>query len=65
MRKLATANPTLTYPERQTLLQSFVPTELSSDVEVAGFIEKSGDEVEAFVQAVKDEFCADQISAWA
>jgi acetyl-CoA carboxylase/biotin carboxylase 1 len=65
MKKLATANPNLSYPERKAMLASFLPQELVSDSDVAGFIEKSGDSIESFVGAVRDEFCADTVVSWA
>jgi len=65
MKKLAIANPTLTYPERKSLMEELVAPELSSDSAVAGFIEKSGDLVESFVQSVRDAFCSDSILSWA
>ena len=65
MKKLAVANPNLTYPERQTLLKDFIPAELSADNDVAGYIEKSGDAIETYVQGVKDEYCSDTILSWA
>ncbi|KAK4687240.1 acetyl-CoA carboxylase / biotin carboxylase 1, partial [Tremellales sp. Uapishka_1] len=65
MKKLALANPNLSYAERKTLLSEFVPEELEADNEVAAFIEKSGENIEAFVQTVRDEFCADSLVSWA
>lgn len=65
MKKLAVANPSLTYPERKALLADFVPEGLVTDTEVAGYIEKNGESIEQFVQAVKDEWCADSILTWA
>ena len=65
LKKLATANPNLTYPQRNSLLQELVPRELSGDSEVAAFIEKSGDLIESFVQAVRNEFCSDSVVSWA
>ncbi|KAL7421005.1 acetyl-coenzyme-A carboxylase [Cryptotrichosporon argae] len=63
MKKLAAANPTLTYPERKSLLADLVPAELGADAEVAQYIEKA--DVEAFVQPVRDDYCADQVVSWA
>lgn len=65
MKKLATANPNLTYPERQALMAEFVPESLSSDSEIAAFIEKSGDNIETFVQSVRDAYCSESILNWA
>lgn len=65
LKKLATANPTLTYPERKALMAELVPADLITDSEVAGFIEKSGDVVESYVQSVRDAFCSDSILSWA
>lgn len=65
MRKLSTANPALTYPERKSMLDAFIPSDLSSDSEVAAFIEKSGDQIESFVQSVRDGYCSDSIVSWA
>ena len=65
MKKLGTANPNLTYPERKALMAELVPKELIADNEVAAFIEKSGDAVESFVQSVRDAFCSDSILSWA
>jgi acetyl-CoA carboxylase/biotin carboxylase 1 len=65
MKKLSTANPSLTYPERQSLLAQFVPTDLTSDTEISAFIEKSGDHIEAFVQSVRDAHVSDNILSWA
>lgn len=65
MKKLATANPTLTYPERKQLFAQILPTELKNDGEVAAFLEKSSDAVEDFVQQVRDEHCASNIVEWA
>lgn len=65
MKKLGTANPNLSYPERKVLMSELVPQELTTDNEVAAFIEKSGDVVESFVQSVRDAFCSDTIHSWA
>jgi acetyl-CoA carboxylase/biotin carboxylase 1 len=65
LKKLSAANPNLSYTERKQLLDEFVPAELSSDSEVAAFIEKSGDLIEAYVQSVKDAWCAENILQWA
>lgn len=68
LKKLASANPTLTYPERKGLYEQLLPEELladGSDSEVAAFLEKNGDKVESFVQQVRDEWCADQVVDWA
>ena len=65
MKKLSTANPNLTYPERKELLAELVPSELSSDSEVAAFIERSGDIIESFVSSVRDAYCSDSIFSWA
>jgi acetyl-CoA carboxylase/biotin carboxylase 1 len=65
MKKLSTANPTLSYPERQALLADFVPAELIADTEIAAFIEKSGDHIESYVQSVRDAHVSDNILSWA
>lgn len=66
MRKLATANPDLTYPERKAILEDFVQVDSSAaDDEISSFFERSGDEIEALVQQVKDEYCSDSIISWA
>jgi acetyl-CoA carboxylase/biotin carboxylase 1 len=64
MKKLASANPALSYPERKSLLENFVPTELGADNEVAAYIEKAGDEIEAYVQQVKDAWVAETVMGW-
>ncbi len=65
MKKLSVANPNLTFPERQALMGQFVPSELSSDSEVAAFIEKAGDRIDEFVQTIRDDFCAETVVSWA
>ncbi|WRT69229.1 uncharacterized protein IL334_006213 [Kwoniella shivajii] len=65
MKKLSTANPDLTYPERKELLSQFIPTELGSDSDVAAYIEKQGEAVENFVQSIRDEYCAETLVSWA
>ena len=65
MKKLATADPQLTYPERKALLAEFVPDDLTADNDVAAYIEKSGEGIEAFVQSVRDQYCSTQILSWA
>ncbi|ADV22983.1 Acetyl-CoA carboxylase, putative [Cryptococcus gattii WM276] len=65
LKKLENANPRLTYPQRKELLQQFVPAELSSDSEVAAYIEKSGETIESFIQGVRDEWCSDTLVSWA
>ena len=65
MKKLASANPSLTYPQRRALLLQFIPTDLEADDQVAGHLERSVEEVERFVQSVRDDFCADTIVDWA
>lgn len=67
LKKLAAANPTLTYPQRKGLYEQLVPEDVleGSDSEVAAFLEKHGDKVEQFVQQVRDEWCADQVVDWA
>jgi len=65
MKKLSTANPTLTYPERQALMADFVPAELTSDTEISAYIEKSGDQIESYVQSVRDAHVSDNILSWA
>ena len=65
MRKLTAANPSLTYPERKALVEEFIPQDLTSDTEVAAFIEQGGDSLETFVQGVKDGYCSDTIVSWA
>lgn len=65
MKKLAAANPSLSYADRKSLLEEFVPSDLSADNEVAAFIEKSGDQIEAFVQQIKDAWVAETIMGWA
>ncbi|WWD21283.1 hypothetical protein CI109_105767 [Kwoniella shandongensis] len=64
MKKLSTANPNLSYAARKSLLAQFVPSELTSDSEVAGFIEKQGEAIESFVQSVRDEYCSDTLVDW-
>ncbi len=65
MRKLATANPELTYPERKAILEDFVTVGTSAaDEEVSAFLEGAGDEMEALVQQVRDEFCSESIISW-
>jgi acetyl-CoA carboxylase/biotin carboxylase 1 len=64
MKKLAAANPDLSYADRKALLAELVP-EVGEDNEVAAFIEKSGDAIEAYVQSVKDAWVAETIVGWA
>ncbi|OCF39572.1 acetyl-CoA carboxylase/biotin carboxylase [Kwoniella heveanensis CBS 569] len=64
MKKLATANPNLSYADRKELLSQFVPTDLGSDSEVAAYVEKSGEAIEAFVQSIRDEYCAETLVSW-
>ena len=65
MKKLATANPNLSYDERKALFLELVPQDLVADNDVAAFIEKSGDLIEAYVQSVRDAYCSDTILTWA
>jgi len=65
MRKLQTANPNLTYPERKSILADFTATDSTSDSEIAAYLEKAGEELETLVQSVKDEYCSETISTWA
>lgn len=65
MKKLASANPALSYSERKSLLEEFIPSDLSADNEVAAFIEKSGDMIESYVQQVKDAWVSETILGWA
>ncbi|TXT13716.1 hypothetical protein VHUM_01083 [Vanrija humicola] len=65
IKKLQAANPNLDYKERKALYQQLVPPELSSDSEIAGFLEKSGDAIDDFVATVRDEYCADNVVSWA
>ena len=65
MRKFAAANPALSYPDRKALVEEFIPQELSTDTEVAAFIEQAGESLETFVQGVKDGYCSDTIVSWA
>ncbi|GMK57121.1 hypothetical protein CspeluHIS016_0309610 [Cutaneotrichosporon spelunceum] len=65
MKKIAAANPDLTYPERKELLAQLLPSEHSNDAAVAAFLEKSGDAVEDFVQQIRDDYCASNIVSWA
>lgn len=64
MRKIATANPDLSYPERKAILDDFVTTESTADDELSAFYERSGDEIESLIQQVKDEYCSDSIISW-
>ena len=65
MKKLSTANSSLDYPQRKALMAEFVPADLTSDEEVASYIEKAGEGMEAFVLGVKNDHCADTILSWA
>ena len=65
MRKLQSANPNLTYPERKSNLEDFTATDTVSDSEIAGYLERAGEELETLVQSVKDEYCSETISSWA
>jgi acetyl-CoA carboxylase/biotin carboxylase 1 len=64
MRKIATANPDLTYPQRKAILQDFVTVDTTDDAQLSAFFEQSGDEIESLIQQVKDEFCSDSIISW-
>ncbi|WVW79516.1 hypothetical protein I302_101485 [Kwoniella bestiolae CBS 10118] len=65
MRKLSTANPNLTYAERKELLSQFVPSDIGSDADIASYIEKQTDNIESFVQSVRDDYCAETLVSWA
>lgn len=65
MKKLSTANPELTFPERKAILEDFISVEhATADEEVSAFLESAGDEMEALVQQVRDEYCSDSIISW-
>jgi acetyl-CoA carboxylase/biotin carboxylase 1 len=65
MKKLAAANPNLTYPERKEMYNQLLPSELSGDAEIAAFLERSGESIEDYVQEVRDAYCAENVVAWA
>lgn len=65
MRKLSTANPELTYPERQQMLAQLVPVDLGSDNAVATHLERSQAEIEQYVASVRNAHRSDNITNWA
>ncbi|EIW67071.1 hypothetical protein TREMEDRAFT_40657 [Tremella mesenterica DSM 1558] len=65
MKRLMGADSALTYPQRQTLLEQMIPSNLEKDQEVAIWIEQNWSEVEAAVRTVKDGYCANTILSWA
>ena len=65
LKKLASANPALTYADRTAILAQLVPADLTADEEVASFLEKSGTDIDSLVQNVRDEYCSDSILDWA
>ncbi|TYJ57681.1 hypothetical protein B9479_001535 [Cryptococcus floricola] len=65
LKKLQNANPELSYPERQAILDQLVPFDAaSSDSEKAAFIEKSSDVIEEYVQRLRDQFCSETMVSW-
>ena len=68
LKKLALADPALTYADRKAYLNQFVPGDLlsqGSDAEVAAFLEKSGEQVEQFIQDVRDGWVSEAVYGWA
>ncbi|ORY24232.1 hypothetical protein BCR39DRAFT_335255 [Naematelia encephala] len=65
MKKLTTANPSLTFPERKEYFEQFVPAEARTDYDIALFIEGAQDAMDDFVQQARDAYCADSIVSWA
>jgi len=65
MKKLALANPELSYPERKALMARFLPEHIRSESEIAEYFENGEDVITAFIQQVKDQACANQIYRWA
>jgi acetyl-CoA carboxylase/biotin carboxylase 1 len=65
MKKLALANPELTYPERKEHMEKFLPDHIRSESEIAEYFENGEDVIAAYIQQVKDQACANQIYRWA
>jgi hypothetical protein len=65
MKKLSVANPELTYAQRKELMAGFVPENVQSEAEIAQYFEGGEQEVAAFIQQVRDQFCSRQIYDWA
>lgn len=65
MRKLSTANPLLTYPERKAMLAQLVPVDLGTDNAVATHLERSQAEIEQYVSSVRNAHRSDNITSWA
>lgn len=65
LKKLAQANPNLTYPERKALMEQFVPENIQTESEIAQFFESGDKAIAAFVQQVSDDHCSQQIYDWA
>jgi acetyl-CoA carboxylase/biotin carboxylase 1 len=68
LKKLAAADPALTYAERKSYLDQFIPVDVASsgsDSEVAAYLEKSDDQIAQFVQQVKDGWVSEAIVGWA
>jgi acetyl-CoA carboxylase/biotin carboxylase 1 len=64
MKKLAGANPNLSYEERKAIFAEYALADSNDDAAVASHLEKSGDVFEHLVQQVRDEYCAESISSW-
>ena len=64
MKKLAGANPNLSYEERKAIFAEYALADSTDDAAVASHLEKSGDVLENLVQQVRDEYCAEGISSW-
>jgi acetyl-CoA carboxylase/biotin carboxylase 1 len=65
MKKLALANPDLTFPERKELMEQFLPEHVQSESEIAQYFENGEEVIAEFIQQVRDQFCSKQIYQWA
>lgn len=65
MKRLISADPNLSFPQRKGLLQEIIPARLAKDQDVAMWIESNWTEVEAAVRSVRDSYCSESILSWA
>lgn len=65
MKRLSSADPSLSFPQRKGLLDEIIPARLAKDQDVAMWIESNWTEVEAAVRSVRDSYCSESILSWA
>lgn len=65
LSRYATANPDLSLQDRRTLIANLVECDLSSDREVAEWIEQNGPAVSAAIAAVRSAYVSSRIVSFA